>query len=213
MAISFGLAKKIIEHPSYNLGLALPFVAAFYLLNDTQPITIPFMGMALGEQLSMALKIVGVTFLYIPFLIFFVIAGGLSRFSENSKLYLFFPWFVLIVSALAYLGQDGSPKYGLLFGLLSLVYLIFSRHEDGTLSLMVVGGTGALLSLFCFVSGILWFYGHPAFEPAIAALFGFTTISPEAQKVIWPMLVTLGYVLFYAVFQTSELWGGDHYRK
>ena len=205
MAVSFGLAKKIVEHPSYNLGLALPFVAAFYVLNDTQPLVVPIIGFQLGEQISMSLKILGVALYYIAFLCLFVVAGSLSRFKTDSKLHYFFPISVLVISVYAYFALEGNPKYGLLFGVLSLLYLLLARFEDGTLSLLLVGLAGTLLSLFSFVTGVLWFFDQFAFLPAITSLFGFSEISPTAMKLGWPMLITLGYVLFYAVFQTSEL--------
>jgi hypothetical protein len=205
MAISFGLAKKIIEHPSYNLGLALPFVAAFYILNDTKPIVMPLVGFELGEQLSMALKILGVAFYYVAFLFMFVLAGSFSKIKGDSKLHMFFPIFLLAVSVYAYFSLAENPKYSLLFGVLSLAYLLLAKFEDGALSLTLVGLTGALMSLFCFVTGVLWFFDHFVFMSAITSLFGFVAISSEAMKLGWPMFVTLGYVLFYAVFQTSEL--------
>lgn len=205
MAVSFGLAKKIIEHPSYNLGLALPFVAAFYLLNDTKPVVLSLLGFELGEQLSMALKILGVTLYYVSFLFMFVLAGSFSKIKGDSRLHLFFPVFVLVASVYAYFALAENPKYSLLFGFLSLAYLLLAKLEDGALSLMLVGLTGTLLSLFSFVTGVLWFFDHFVFMPAIISLFGFSSISPEAMKLGWPMFVTLGYVLFYAVFQTSEL--------
>lgn len=207
MAFIFGLTKKIIEHPTYNLGLALPFVVAFYLLNDTQPLVIPLISYPIGEQLSLALKIVGVALYYIVFLFFFVIAGGFSRLTTDSKLYLGYPIFTLIVAGIALLTKDETPTLGLLFGVLSLVYLLLSRLDEGNLSLLLIGATGTLLSLFSFVAGVLWFEGHFVFAPVIASLFGFASLTPESLKVGWPMLITVGYVLFYAIFQTGELWG------
>lgn len=205
MAVSFGIAKKIVEHPSYNLGLALPFVAAFYLLNDTNPLVLPLLGITLGEQLSMALKILGVALYYMAFLFMFVIAGTFSNIKGDSKLHLLFPVFVLAISVYAYFALANNPRYSLVFGFISLAYLVFLKFEEGTLSLMLVGLAGILLSLFSFVTGILWFFDHYVFLPAITSLFGFPSISSEAMKLGWPMFVTLGYVLFYAVFETSEL--------
>lgn len=205
MAISFGIAKKIIEHPSYNLGLALPFVAAFYLLNDTKPVVLPLVGFQFGEQISIALKILGVALYYVAFLFMFVLAGSFSKIKGDSKLHLFFPVFVIVVSVYAYFALAENPKYSLLFGCLSLAYLLLAKFEEGALSLMLVGLTGTVLSLFSFVTGVLWFFDHFVFMPAITSLFGFSVISPEAIKLGWPMFVTVGYVLFYAVFQTSEI--------
>jgi len=54
MAVSFGIAKKIIDHPSYNFGLALPFVCAFYALNANDPYIIPIIGFPLNHGISAA---------------------------------------------------------------------------------------------------------------------------------------------------------------
>jgi hypothetical protein len=206
MSVSFGLAKKIIEHPSYNLGLALPFVAAFYLLNNQQPVILPVFNYALGEQLSMVIKIISVAFFYVLFLFFFVLAGGLSKLTTESKLYLAYPILVLVVTVFAFFTQDSAPRFNLFFGSLSLAFLLLAKFDEGNLSLLLVGAVGTLVSLLSFVAGVLWFEGHFAFAPAIGSLFGFTVITPESLKIGWPMLITIGYVVFYAVFQTSELW-------
>ncbi|OXI29585.1 hypothetical protein [Burkholderia aenigmatica] len=206
MAVSFGLAKKIIEHPSYNLGLALPFVAAFYLLNDQTPVVLPLLDYALGNQLSMALKILGVAFYYAVFLFFFVLAGGFSYLTASSKLYYAYPIMIVAVSIFSLATQEGVPRFFLFFGALAIGFLALSRVDNGNISLLLVGTIGGVMSLLSFVAGVLWFEGHLVFSSAIAALFGFATLSPESLKLGWPMLVTVGYVTFYAVFQTSEIW-------
>jgi len=206
MAVSFGIAKKIIEHPSYNLGLALPFVAAFYLLNDQAPIVVPLIDYSLGDQLSMALKIIGVACYYIVFLFFFVMAGALSHLTASSKLYYAYPIIVLVLTVFSLATQSGVPRFNVLFGILAFFFLLFSRVDNGSTSLLLIGAVGSVMSLLSFVAGVLWFEGHLAFSGTIAALFGFSILTPESLKLGWPMLITVGYVIFYAIFQTSEFW-------
>ncbi|VVD91404.1 hypothetical protein PHO31112_01640 [Pandoraea horticolens] len=207
MAVSFGLAKKIIDHPTYNLGLALPFVAAFYLLNDTEPVVLPLIGYVFSEQVSDVLKIIGVAFYYAVFLMFFVLAGALSHMTSISKLYFAYPIMVIVLTFVAWITDSGAPKFNLLFTILAVAYLVFSKVDEGNVSLLLVGAVGTLVSLLCFVAGVLWFEEHYIFQSVIADLFGFKGLAPESLKIGWPMLITLGYVLYFAIFQTSELWG------
>jgi hypothetical protein len=206
MAVSFGLGKKIIEHPIYNLSLALPFVAAFYVLNDQDSFVIPVFKVSLGEQLSMAIKIVEVAVYYAAFLFTFVLAGGFSGLSRDSRLRWVYPLLILTMAAVGLLTQHNEPRFHIVFGALALIYLVLAKFDEGNLSLVLIGASGTLISLWSFVAGILWFDGHPAFSSTIAGLFGFSSINADAAKLAWPMLITTGYVVFYAVFQTGELW-------
>ncbi len=208
MAVSFGIAKKIIEHRSYNLSLALPFVAAFYLLNDNAPVSVPLVDYAFGEQMSMVLKVLAVAFYYWFFLLFLVLSAGVSKLTTSSKPYYVYPALIVVASVFGFLNQDqGSANFGLVFGPLALVFLALSPFDKGYLSWLLVSALTAICSLLCFVSGILWFEDHYVFQTAIAHLFGFSALSPESLKAGWPMLVTFGYVLYYAVFETGEAWG------
>jgi hypothetical protein len=139
-------------------------------------------------------------------LFFFVLAGGLSKLTTDSKLYLTYPILVFVVTLFAFLTQDPAPRFNLFFGALSLAFLLLAKFDEGNLSLLLVGAVGTLISLLSIVAGVLWFEGHFAFAPAIGSLFGFGVLAPESLKIGWPMLITIGYVVFYAVFQTSELW-------
>jgi hypothetical protein len=206
MAVSFGLAKKIIEHPSYNLGLALPFVAAFYVLNDPAPIYLPLVNYPLGDQLSMVLKILGVAFYYMAFLFMFVLAGGFSRLISSSKLYLAYPILIFILTLISLVTQSDVPRFNVIFGALAFCFVALFLFDKGDASLPLVGAVGSVMSLLSFVAGVLWFENNFAFHTVIANLFGFSTLTPESMRLGWPMLVTVGYVIFYAVFQTSELW-------
>lgn len=206
MSISFSLAKKIIDSPVYNFGLALPFVAAFYLLNDTAPIVVPLFHTVLGEQMTMLLKIFGVAFYYVVYLLFCVFSGGLSRLTTDSKHYLAYPIITSLLALYSFLNPDDAPKFSLLFGALSLLYLALIKFEDGYLSLLLVGSACTALALLSLVTGILWFDNHYIFMPAISSLFGFASLTHESLQIGSMMFITVGYVFFYTVFQTSELW-------
>jgi len=208
MAISFGIAKKIIDHPSYNFGLALPFVCAFYVLNVHDQITIPLLGLQLNTGISTVLNIFGVAIYYIMSLFMFVLAGAISKAVGESKGWLILVAFFALASLYSYLVQDHIPRVGVLFGALSVAYLLLVslKMENGSLSLPLVALTGGALSLLSFVLGILWFDGHYLFTEAIATIFGLDTVASESLKIGAVMLITSGYVMFYAVFQTGELW-------
>lgn len=208
MAVSFGLAKKIIDHPSYNLGLALPFICAFYVLNAHDEFTIPIIGLPLNPGISTALSIFGVAFYYVMSLFLFVLAGAISRAVHESKSWLILVAFFALVSIYSYFTQDHIPRVGLLFGALSVVYLVLAslKLDNGSLSLLLVYLTVGALSLLSFVLGILWFDGHYLFTEGIAKIFGFEVVAPESLKIGSIMLITSGYVMFYALFETSELW-------
>ncbi|MGN6529533.1 MAG: hypothetical protein ACTHL8_24335 [Burkholderiaceae bacterium] len=206
MAVSFGLGKKVIEHPSYNLGLALPFIAAFFLLNNAAPLTLPLVGYEFGPQISTLLKIIAVAIVYAIFIFVFVLAGGLSVLSPESRWRWAIPGGLIVFAALTFHANDGNPKFGLLFVILSALYVILIKADKGQLSLLIVAGTGLVIALTCFVAGILWFEDQFVFVPAIQGIFGFASLTPESLKIGWAMLITTGYSMFYAVFQTSESW-------
>lgn len=208
MAVSFGIAKKIIDHPSYNFGLALPFVCAFYVLNANDPFVIPIIGVQLSHGISAVLKVLGVALYYFVSLLMFVLAGAVSKIVEESKGWLFLVAFFALASLYSLLTQEQIPRVGLLFGALSVAYLLLVslKRENGSLSLLLVVLTGGVLSLLSFVLGILWFDGHYLFTEVIAKILGLPAITPESLKIGAAMLITSGYVIYYAVFQTEELW-------
>jgi len=208
MSVSFGIAKKIVDHPTYNLGLALPFVCAFYVLNAREPFVVPVFGLELGYGASSILNILGVAIYYAMSLFMFILAGAVSKAVEESKGWLILVGFFVLVSLYSLLTQDRIPRVGLLFGALSAAYLllVWLKMESGSLSLLLVALTGGVLSLLSFVLGILWFDGHYLFTEVVAKIFGVDSITPESFKIGSIMLITSGYVIFYAVFQTGELW-------
>jgi hypothetical protein len=205
MAVSFGIAKIISDHPSYNYGLALPFVIAFYLLNSTETYTIPLAGVSIGAEASALIKMLGIIGYYFSFILFLLLSSTLSVLVKNSKLHLGWPIFVAIGSLLTLIFQDGNPLFGLIFGASAALYLLAAKFDDGNLSLRLIQGIFGLFSIFCFVSGILWLNGDFVFSNIIASLFGFEKISENSLKIGAFMLIVLGYSIFYSVFKVGEL--------
>jgi hypothetical protein len=205
MAVSFGIARIISEHPSYNYGLALPFVIAFYLLNSSNTYTIPFFGFDIGIELSAILKILLVTGYYIIFVFFLLLSSALSMFVKHSKLYLGWPIFTAFASLLTLVFKDGNPLFGMLFGIAAIIYLAVSKFDDGNLSIVLIRGVFGFFSIFCFVTGILWINESFVFFNIVSSLFGFEIIAKDSVKVGAFMLIVLGYSVFYSVFKAGEL--------
>jgi hypothetical protein len=205
MAVSFGIAKIISEHPSYNYGLALPFVIAFYLLNSTNTYIVPFIEFDIGIELSAILKIFLVIGYYITFVLFLLFSSALSLFVKNSKLHLGWPIFTAIASLLTLVFKDGNPLFGMLFGFTAIIYLAVSKFDDGNLSVVLIQGVFGFFSIFCFVTGILWLNDSFVFFDIISSLFGFEFIAKDSVKVGAFMLIVLGYSVFYSVFKAGEL--------
>ncbi|MGF6288126.1 hypothetical protein [Pseudomonas silensiensis] len=205
MAVSFGIAKIISEHPSYNYGLALPFVIAFYLLNSTNTYTIPFFEYDVGVDVSVILKILFVMGYYVTFVLFLIFSSTLSLFVKSSKFHLGWPIFTAVASLLTLVFKDGNPLFGMLFGLTAIIYLTISKFDDGGLSVVLIQGVFGLFSIFCFVTGILWLNGSFLFFDMVANLFGFESIAKDSFKIGAFMLIVLGYSIFYSVFKAGEL--------
>ncbi|WP_439878050.1 hypothetical protein [Pseudomonas prosekii] len=205
MAVSFGIAKIISEHPSYNYGLALPFVIAFYLLNSTNTYIVPFIEFDIGIELSAILKIFLVIGYYVTFVLFLLFSSALSLFVKNSKLHLGWPIFTAIASLLTLVFKDGNPLFGMLFGFTAIIYLAVSKFDDGSLSVVLIQGVFGFFSIFCFVTGILWLNESFVFFDIVSSLFGFEIIAKDSVKVGAFMLIVLGYSVFYSVFKAGEL--------
>jgi hypothetical protein len=205
MAVSFGIAKIISEHPSYNYGLALPFVIAFYLLNSTNTYIVPFIEIDIGIELSAILKIFLVIGYYVTFVLFLLFSSALSLFVKNSKLHLGWPIFTAIASLLTLVFKDGNPLFGMLFGFTAIIYLAVSKFDDGSLSVVLIQGVFGFFSIFCFVTGILWLNESFVFFDIVSSLFGFENIAKDSVKVGAFMLIVLGYSVFYSVFKAGEL--------
>ena len=205
MAVSFGIAKIISDHPSYNYGLALPFVIAFYLLNSTEIYTIPLIGISIGAEASALIKMLGIIGYYFSFILFLLLSSTLSVLVKNSKFHLGWPIFIAIGSLLTLIFQDVNPLFGLIFGASATLYLLAAKFDNGNLSTLLIQGIFGFFSIFCFVSGILWLNGDLVFSNVIAGLFGFEKISESSIKIGAFMLIVLGYSIFYSVFKVGEL--------
>lgn len=140
MAVSFGIAKIISEHPSYNYGLALPFVISFYLLNSTNTYMVPFFEYDIGIEMSAILKLFLVIGYYVTFVLFLLFSSTLSLFVKNSKFHLGWPIFTAVASLLTLVFKDGNPLFGMLFGFAAIIYLAVSKFDDGGLSVVLIQG-------------------------------------------------------------------------
>lgn len=206
MAVSFGIAKIISDHPSYNYGLALPFVISFYLLNSTSAYSIPLIDKSIGLEATAIIKMIGVIGYYFTFILFLLFSSGLSLFVKHSKLHLGWPIFTAAASIITVLFHDENPLFGLLFGFSSLTYLFLSKFDEGNLSMILIQGVFGFFSIFCFVTGILWLNEDIVFTNIIAKLFGFREIAQNSIKVGAFMLIVLGYSIFYSLFKAGEHW-------
>ena len=214
MAISLGLPQKIVQHPIYNLGIALPFVCTFYLLNSNENLTI--LGINLGKNLSIFLKVAIISFHYVMFVVFLIFFAALSTIDEISSYPFsfakFFSWFLLIVCILSLIFQKSRPNIFYFFGILSTIHLIllYLVPNATNLSLFATLIGGSFFSILCFVTGIMWLSQHPIFIDIVANNFGFSKISKESVKIGAIMLITSGYVIFYAMFKTTEFLIGSN---
>lgn len=204
--MSFGIAKIISDHPSYNYGLALPFVIAFYLLNSDKIYSLSWIDYSFGVEGSALIKMLAVTVYYFTFIMFLLMSSSISSLVKSSKLHLVWPVVTVVGSVLAFVFQDGNPMFGLVFGASAFLYLIFARFDAGELSVWLVQLTFGMFSVFCFVVGILWLNGDYVFSGIISALFGFDRVVPGSVKIGAFMLVVLGYSVFYSVFKVGEFW-------
>ncbi|KQO33430.1 hypothetical protein ACUDA5_01420 [Pseudomonas aeruginosa] len=209
MAVSFGIAKIISDHPSYNYGLALPFVISFYLLNSTNTYSIPLIDKSIGLETTAIIKMIGVIGYYFTFILFLLFSSGLSSLVKYSKLHLGWPVFTAAASIITLLFHDENPLFGVLFGFSSLIYLLFSKFDSGNLSIVLIQGIFGFFSIFCFVTGILWLNGDIVFTNIIAKLFGFREVAQSSIKVGAFMLIVLGYSIFYSLFKAGERWHPD----
>jgi hypothetical protein len=174
-------------------------------MNSPEPLPLAF-GFSLPIELSIAIKILGVAFIYGSFLFTLVLAGGMSHLTSQSKGYYIFPILTIALTLLSFLIRDSGPKISVFFSLIAFIFLCFAKRDKGYLSVAVVGIVGFTASLLSVVAGILWFEGHTVFKSAIASLLGLEVLSDESLKIGWAMLITTGYVIYYATFKTGDLW-------
>ncbi|KHA56559.1 hypothetical protein NM74_11105 [Aeromonas hydrophila] len=208
MLPSFGISKKIVENPFYNLGVALPFLCAFYLVNIDAPVIVPIFGYELGREVSSIFRIVMVGFLYFMVVVYCTMASHFSFFAADSRLYWMLPVFICISSVVLIFGDADQPKLGVVFGVHSGLIMLFHWVGNGNkerISLIVTQLLGAVLSVSCFTAGNLWYFGDYLFVEQVGAVLGIGIPTTESLKLGALMMFTLGYVIFYGVFQVSRM--------
>lgn len=203
MSISLGVPKRIGEHKIYNFGLALPFIAAFYVLNKAD---LPYDLGHFGNQVSICMDVLFVLIFYSAFLWLFIFSSGIHWLLQESMWWMLSPALFLILSLLNFYEHSGVNGINSLMIVSSLLYVIFGFIKKGSIVRYMLASLGGFLSLLCFVSGVLWFSGNYIFESAIAWFFGFHSINVDSYPIVSYMLISSGYVLFYALFEVSDLW-------
>lgn len=205
---SFGISQKIVENPFYNLGVALPFLCAFYLVNIDTPVAIPIVGYGLSREISSILRIAMVGFFYYLAVVYCAMASHFSFFVAESRLYWALPIFICFASVKLIFGDADQPKLGVIFGIHAALIMFFHWIGDGDkerVSLVVTQLIGAVLSVSCFTAGVLWYFGDYLFIEQVGAVLGIGTPTAESLKLGALMMFTLGYVIFYGVFQVSRM--------
>lgn len=209
MSLSFGLSKRVIENTLYNISIALPFVCAFYLMNTEGSIVVPYINVTIPYELTRLAEILIIAVFYY-FLVFCLIwFGSIYLMYENSKLSMVCAGILGMSGVYAWFKRDHSPKVFIILSLLALVYIFIvkiSNRNDINSSLIAMQIFGGLLSLLCFVTGVLWFENVFLFQDFISNIFGLQIIKPESVKVGSVMLITIGYVVLFSVFKGSEMW-------
>lgn len=209
MSLSFGLSKRVIENTLYNISVALPFICAFYIMNTAGVIVVPYTNVTIPYELTRFAEIIIIGLFYY-FLVFCLIwFGSVSLMYENSKLSMVCAGILGISGVYAWFKRDHSPKVFIILSLLALVYILIvkiSNRNDNNSSLIAMQICGGLLSLLCFVTGVLWFENVLLFQSFISNMFGLQIIKQESLRVGSVMLVTIGYVVLFSVFKGSEMW-------
>ena len=95
MALSFGIAQKIADSPFYNLGFALPFACAFYIINAGNDLLISFWGINLGADASALIWISLIGLYYMLVVMYIVFASYFSVLTKDSPLYWALPILIL----------------------------------------------------------------------------------------------------------------------
>jgi len=208
MLPSFGISQKIIENPNYNLGVALPFVCAFYLLNMDQGVVWSWFEYEFGFEVSSLLRIIFVGFMYYALVLYFALASHFSMFVKDSKACWFFPIIVCISGLNLIFGEQDEPKLGLILSIHAALIMLLHWLGDSSkenISLFVTQALGAIISLASFTAGVMWFFKEYIFIDEVSAVLGIEVINPRSLDVGWLMMFTTGYVVFYGVFQVSRM--------
>ena len=205
MPLGSKLDPKIVSSPIYNLSLSLPFVCAFYIINVGEVISLPFGYEASGET-SHVLHILSASFYYAVFIMFAALASHMSALIEKNKFWLIYVIFIFVISLLALTNNQDQPKISIYFTVLASIVLItvaLKKHHSH-ISHIATTFLGAIASLLCFTSGILWYFDFYLFQDSIAALFGLQIVKPISMKVGAAMLISMGYVIYYGIFKLNE---------
>lgn len=205
MPLSFGIASKIMERPEYNLGVALPFICAFYIAN-AEPLLTSVLGVEISADVSNVITIIAVGAYYYFFVLFAALASHFSLLIEVNKGWLAIPMLVLVMSGVSLASGDVVPRVPLYFAALSVLVLVAAfcgKHAAG-FSCVATSFLGAIVALVCASTGLLWFFGQPILEETVASALGLVSVASASVKLGGLMLIATGYVIFYGVFKINE---------
>jgi hypothetical protein len=206
--LSLGVSQKITENPYYNLGAALPFLCAFYLMNKDQGIVIPWLDYELAREFSSILRIMMLAFFYYMIAVYFAIASHFSLVLQESKLYWALPILICFGGFKLLFSAADEPQLGLIFSVHAALIMLFHWLGDGKkefVSLLVTQILGAVLSVTCFTLGVLWYLGDYLFMDQITSVLRIGQPTDQSLKLGAIMLFTFGYVVFYGIFQVSRM--------
>ncbi len=207
MALSFGFDNKILSSSMYNLCYSLPFMCAFYVVNNQTIYSVPLFG-ELSVELSSLLNIFAVAFYYFIFVFYVVVSANLSQMVRANKLTLI-PVAIIFIMMLYKIFQPepNQPKIIFIFCLHAFLVLAAYPLKRGAvnISLATTLILGPVLSLICFTTGVLWYFETFLFSDYIASLMGLATIDPNSYKLGAVMLFSMGYVIFYGTYKLNEV--------
>ena len=203
MALSFGLAKKVVESGPYNYGIALPLICAFYVAN-TQDVSLFIGPHELGKGLTAFIHCAAISVLYTLSLFMFILAGALSPMASESIGAKILVGIFAVLSLVSLFSSDQSQGIGLVFGGMAVLYLLLSRFDEGRLSTVITTLTGVSIAIFCGTIGLLWIFDRFLFSDAIAYALGLKSIDPSTSHLGGAALIATAYVTFYSLFSVSE---------
>lgn len=209
MTLSFGLSKRVIENTLYNISVSLPFICAFYILNTTAIVTVPFTNIPIQYELARLVEIFEIVFVYYFFVFCFIWFGSISLIYGKSRLSATCAIILAASGIYSFFKQDHTPKVFVFYSIVCLIYVFIikvcnSKESNG--SLLAIQMCGSVLSLLCFVTGLLWFENCLLFKDFISYIMGLQVINQESIKVGAVMLVTIGYVVLFSIFKGTEMW-------
>jgi hypothetical protein len=176
-------------------------------MNAPDAFLLPF-DFEVGGELASLLHIVTATFFYFVFVLFAALASHFSEMIEQSKAWLIYVAIICFLSLYSIIFNASQPKVSIYFTILSAIILlsyVLKKHSSNV-SHIATNFLGAIASLICFTSGVLWYFDYPIFQSAVAAAFGFEQLSQSSYKVGAVMLFSMGYVIYYGVFKLNEIY-------